>query len=71
MIPSVGVVEAYGGFTPEYYNAFGFFLLNRSNLTPIAPQGSVYGRTQVTLTLTHFLVWGVFNMFFLMASKRL
>ncbi|KAG8417375.1 hypothetical protein J3458_004884 [Metarhizium acridum] len=27
MIPSFGVVDAYGGLTPEYYNAFGFFIL--------------------------------------------
>ncbi|OBT81568.1 hypothetical protein VE02_10079, partial [Pseudogymnoascus sp. 03VT05] len=25
--PSFGIAEAYGGFTPEYYNAFGFFIL--------------------------------------------
>ncbi|KAJ2968165.1 hypothetical protein NQ176_g9311 [Zarea fungicola] len=27
MIPSFGVVDAYGGYTPEFYNAFGFFIL--------------------------------------------
>lgn len=30
-IPSLGVVEAYGGYTPEYYNAFGFFILSMSS----------------------------------------
>ncbi|KAI9147107.1 Acetate transporter protein patA [Paramyrothecium foliicola] len=27
LIPSLGIVESYGGYTPEYYNAFGFFIL--------------------------------------------
>lgn len=29
MIPSLGVADAYGGFTAEYYNAFGFFILSK------------------------------------------
>ncbi|GJN69940.1 hypothetical protein PLIIFM63780_010435 [Purpureocillium lilacinum] len=43
MIPWFGVADAYGGFTPEFYNAFGFFIL----------------------------IWGVLNIFFLIASIRL
>lgn len=31
MIPSFGVVEAYGGFTPEFYNSFGFFILSKKS----------------------------------------
>ncbi|ATY62421.1 gpr1 family [Cordyceps militaris] len=27
MIPWFGVVEAYGGYTSEFYNSFGFFIL--------------------------------------------
>ena len=27
MIPSLGIVDAYGGYTPEYHNALGFFVL--------------------------------------------
>ncbi|KAI1394415.1 GPR1/FUN34/yaaH family-domain-containing protein [Hypoxylon trugodes] len=27
MIPALGIVDAYGGYTPEYYNAMGFFVL--------------------------------------------
>ncbi|KAH8804464.1 GPR1/FUN34/yaaH family-domain-containing protein [Xylogone sp. PMI_703] len=27
LLPGFGVAEAYGGFTPQYYNALGFFLL--------------------------------------------
>lgn len=27
MIPSFGIIDAYGGYTSEYYNAFGFFIL--------------------------------------------
>ncbi|KXJ88143.1 GPR1/FUN34/yaaH family-domain-containing protein [Microdochium bolleyi] len=42
MIPSLGIVDAYGGYTPEFYNAFGFYLL----------------------------LWGVFNLLFLVASTR-
>ncbi|KAK5800878.1 hypothetical protein VI817_003090 [Penicillium citrinum] len=42
MIPSFGIIDAYGGYTSEYYNAFGFFIL----------------------------LWGVFNLFFLIASIR-
>ncbi|KAJ5387024.1 GPR1/FUN34/yaaH [Penicillium cosmopolitanum] len=43
LIPAFGIIDAYGGFTPEYYNALGFFVL----------------------------LWGVFNLFFLIASIRL
>lgn len=27
MIPAFGIIDAYGGFTSEYYNALGFFVL--------------------------------------------
>lgn len=27
LIPAFGIIDAYGGFTPEYYNALGFFVL--------------------------------------------
>ncbi|KAK1767911.1 GPR1/FUN34/yaaH family-domain-containing protein [Phialemonium atrogriseum] len=27
LIPGFGIIEAYGGLTPEYYNALGFFVL--------------------------------------------
>lgn len=30
MIPSLGIVDSYGGLTPEFYNAFGFFILGKS-----------------------------------------
>lgn len=30
MIPSWGVVDAFGGYTPEFYNAMGFFILSTS-----------------------------------------
>ncbi|KAJ5102997.1 GPR1/FUN34/yaaH [Penicillium argentinense] len=43
MVPIFGIIDAYGGYTPEYYNALGFFVL----------------------------LWGVFNLFFLIASVRL
>jgi len=29
MIPSLGIVDSYGGLTPEFYNAFGFFILSK------------------------------------------
>lgn len=27
MIPSFGIAEAFGGYTPMYYNSLGFFVL--------------------------------------------
>ncbi|RKU46794.1 hypothetical protein DL546_006828 [Coniochaeta pulveracea] len=27
MLPSLGIVDSYGGYTPEYYNAMGVFIL--------------------------------------------
>ncbi|CAG8936463.1 unnamed protein product [Penicillium salamii] len=27
LIPALGIADAYGGFTPEYHNALGFFVL--------------------------------------------
>jgi hypothetical protein len=38
MLPSLGIVEAYGGYTPQYYNSFGFYLLRTylaSNSSPL------------------------------------
>lgn len=32
MIPALGVVESYGGLTPEYYNALGFFVLSEYSI---------------------------------------
>ncbi len=29
LMPSMGIVSAYGGKSTEYYNAFGFYLLGR------------------------------------------
>lgn len=31
LIPAFGIIDAYGGFTPEYYNALGFFVLCKSH----------------------------------------
>lgn len=31
MIPAFGVVDAYGGYTSEYYNAMGFFILGNQS----------------------------------------
>lgn len=27
MTPALGIIDAYGGQTPEYHNALGFFVL--------------------------------------------
>jgi hypothetical protein len=27
LIPALGIADAYGGYTPEYHNALGFFVL--------------------------------------------
>ncbi|RBQ93918.1 hypothetical protein VDGD_03082 [Verticillium dahliae] len=27
LMPGMGIIEAYGGYTAEYYNAFGLYLL--------------------------------------------
>lgn len=32
MIPSLGVVDVFGGYTPEFYNAMGFFILSTKDL---------------------------------------
>lgn len=29
LIPWFGVADSYGGLTPEYYNAFGFFFVSK------------------------------------------
>jgi hypothetical protein len=33
LCPSLGVLESYGGPTPEYFNAMGFYVLSKSSLT--------------------------------------
>lgn len=39
MIPWFGVVQAYGGYTPEFYNAFGFFILSKTiQNSPACPE---------------------------------
>ena len=62
MIPAFGIIDAYGGFTAEYYNALGFFILCEFNICAFLRQRS---------DEFHVLVWGVFNLFFLIASIRL
>lgn len=32
MTPSLGIIDAYGGQTPEYHNALGFFVLRELSL---------------------------------------
>lgn len=32
MSPGLGITDSYGGLTPEYHNAFGFFILSRPML---------------------------------------
>ena len=34
LCPSLGVLESYGGATPEYHNALGFYVLSLSNPNP-------------------------------------
>ena len=29
LIPSLGIADAYGGYTAEYHNALGFFVLSK------------------------------------------
>lgn len=31
LCPSLGVMESYGGATPEYHNAIGFFVLSMTD----------------------------------------
>lgn len=33
LCPSLGVLESYGGPTPEYFNAMGFYVLSKSSPT--------------------------------------
>lgn len=60
MIPGFGIISAYGGYTPEYYNALGFFELRKSSSTTMDVSAN-----------DSYLVWGVFNLFFLIASLSL
>ena len=32
LLPSLGIIESYGGRTPEYYNAFGLYLSGITSL---------------------------------------
>lgn len=59
MIPGLGIIDSFGGYTAEYYNAFGFFILRKRNILSIQ---------SLTNTMT---VWAVLNIFFLIASVRL
>lgn len=56
-MPSMGIVGAYGGKSPEFYNAFGFYLLGMIM--------SVYNKLKCALTVT---VWSILNFFFFLAS---
>lgn len=62
MIPALGIVDAYGGYTPEYHNALGFFVLCKRYALKLSPS--------LSLTFSS-LVWAVFNLFFLLASCAL
>jgi hypothetical protein len=62
LIPALGIADAYGGYTPEYHNALGFFVLCMFHLSLLP----------LVLYLTFpLLVWAVFNLFFLLASCAL
>lgn len=39
MIPSLGVVDVFGGYTPEYYNSMGFFILSIQFVNLLTFQG--------------------------------
>ncbi|CAM1511844.1 Fc.00g093570.m01.CDS01 [Cosmosporella sp. VM-42] len=62
LAPGLGVVGAYGGLTPEYYNAVGFFVLSKTT-TPALARALQYLINMRT-------VWAVLNVFFLIASVR-
>lgn len=53
----MGIVGAYGGKSPEFYNAFGFYLLGMIM--------SFYNILKCALTVT---VWSILNFFFFLAS---
>lgn len=36
LIPALGIADAYGGYTPEYHNALGFFVLRKLSSSAIA-----------------------------------
>lgn len=42
-MPSMGIINSYGGQTPEYYNAFGLYLLGKTTSfdTPIKKTESI------------------------------
>lgn len=59
LLPSLGIVESYGGRTSEYYNAFGLYLAGNSILKSLsrnAHDGSFA------------LVWSGLNFIFFLAS---
>ena len=31
MIPGLGIIDSFGGYTAEYYNAFGFFVMRKTS----------------------------------------
>ena len=33
MLPFMGIIDAYGGYTAAYYNAMGFYLLSKQTVT--------------------------------------
>lgn len=57
-MPSMGIVGAYGGKSPEFYNAFGFYLLGMFT--------SLY--SVLISRLTRLQVWSILNFFFFLAS---
>lgn len=42
MIPALGIVDAYGGYTPEYHNALGFFVLCKHYVLELSPSLTLF-----------------------------
>lgn len=59
ILPSLGIIESYGGRTSEYYNAFGLYL------TGMSIPKFLSRCTQVDSSA---LVWSCLNFIFFLAS---
>lgn len=59
LLPSLGIVESYGGRTSEYYNAFGLYLAGMSILEFLSRKDK-HGSPA--------LVWSCLNFIFFLAS---
>ncbi|KAI7773795.1 hypothetical protein LA080_009872 [Diaporthe eres] len=62
LLPSLGIIESYGGRTSEYYNAFGLYLTVRSCLN------FIFFLASLSTNVANIIVYGALEILYILNS---